>query len=123
MTFISKKKIIFFVSLFFVTAFVTVIFSLKYPAKNAKVLGATTNANNRVFTVQELKKYNGVNPNLPIYLALDGNVYDVTVGKDYYKAGGPYHSLAGKDSSSELHLAGGSIIKRKYKIVGKLLTQ
>jgi len=73
------------------------------------------------FTSDELKKYDGSNPYLPIYIALDGNVYDVSSGRKYYETGGPYHYLAGKDSSKELNLIGGDIIKRKYKIIGKLV--
>lgn len=72
------------------------------------------------FTVEELKKYDGSDPSLPIYLAMDGYVYDVTPGKEYYQPGGPYHSLAGRDSSYELNQFGGNIIKRKYKIAGIL---
>lgn len=76
----------------------------------------------RKFTVEELKKYNGTNPELPIYLVLDGNVYDVTKGKEFYIPGGPYHYLAGKDSSFELHIVGGDIIKRKYPVIGRLIS-
>lgn len=73
------------------------------------------------FTQEELKKYDGTDPNLPIYLALDGNVYDVTKGKEFYEVGGSYHSLAGKDSSLELNIVGGDIIKRKYPVIGRLI--
>lgn len=72
-----------------------------------------------VFTKEQLAKYNGVKPDMPIYLALDGWVYDVTPGKEYYQVNGSYHDLAGKDSSRELHIAGGGIIQKKYKIIGK----
>lgn len=72
------------------------------------------------FAENELIKYNGTNPDLPIYLAMDGYVYDVTSGKEFYEPGGSYHDLAGKDSSVLLHIAGGSIIQKKYKIVGIL---
>lgn len=71
------------------------------------------------FTALMLKKYNGTDPTLPIYLALDGYVYDVTKGKEFYVSGGPYHYLAGKDSSFELNMVGGDIIKRKYPIIGR----
>lgn len=74
------------------------------------------------FTKTELKKYNGTNPSLPIYLVLDGYVYDVTKGSEFYKVGGAYHYLAGKDSSFELHMVGGDIIKRKYPVIGRLIT-
>jgi len=74
----------------------------------------------RIIRVEELKGYNGTVENRPIYLAYEGYVYNVTEGKEYYKPGGVYHSLAGKDSTKELNIAGGSLIKKKYPIVGKL---
>ncbi len=77
--------------------------------------------NLKTFTTEELKKYNGSNDNLPIYIAYNGNVYDVSKGKEFYKIGGPYHDLAGKDSTTELNLAGGGIIKVKYTIIGRLV--
>lgn len=76
--------------------------------------------NLKSYTPEELANFNGIDPKMPIYLALDGNVYDVSKGKEFYKLGGAYHDLAGKDSSTELHLVGGDIIKRKYPIIGKL---
>jgi predicted heme/steroid binding protein len=71
-----------------------------------------------VYTAADLQNYNGEDPTKTILLALDGLVYDVTPGKEFYQAGGDYHYLAGKDSSIELHIAGGDIIKRKYKVIG-----
>lgn len=71
------------------------------------------------FNQSELARYNGDDESLPIYLVLDGYVYDVSAGRaDFYAPGQAYHDLVGKDSSSLLHLVGGDIIKRKYKIVG-----
>lgn len=77
--------------------------------------------NLKSFTAEELKVYDGTNPNLPIYLAYNRNIYDVTSGKSYYETGGTYHYLAGKDSTTELNFAGGGIIKAKYKIIGRLV--
>lgn len=77
--------------------------------------------NLKTFTTEELKKYNGTDINIPIYLAYNGDVYDVTKGREFYKVGGPYHDLAGKDSTKDLNIAGGGIIKVKYQIVGKLI--
>lgn len=71
-----------------------------------------------VYTAVSLAHYDGTDDKLPIYIALDGYVYDVTSGKEFYVPGGTYHSIAGKDASQELHIFGGSIIKEKYKIVG-----
>lgn len=71
------------------------------------------------FDLVELAKYNGVDESLPIYLALDGYVYDVSAGKaDFYGPGQPYHDLVGKDSSVLLGMFGGEIIKQKYQVVG-----
>lgn len=68
---------------------------------------------------QQLAQYNGDDPTKPVFLALDGYVYDVTSGRsDYYDPNKSYHYLVGKDSSKELHLFGGEIIKRKYQVIG-----
>lgn len=72
-----------------------------------------------LYNKQELNKYNGENLDAPVYLALDGYVYDVSPGReDYYNPGQVYHYLTGRDSTVELHIAGASIIRKKYKIVG-----
>lgn len=71
------------------------------------------------FSETTLAKYDGTDPELPIYLALDGYVYDVTAGaSEYYGPGQPYHDLVGKDSSVLLNMFGGAIVKKKYMIVG-----
>lgn len=74
----------------------------------------------KVISMEELKGYDGTYENRPIYLAYEGLIYNVTGGKEYYKPGGVYHYLAGKDATTELDFAGGGIIKAKYKVVGKL---
>lgn len=76
----------------------------------------------RQFTLKELNNYDGSDVSLPIYLAFSGNVYDVSNGKKFYEPGGVYHYLAGRDASVELHIAGGEIIKRKYPVVGRLIS-
>ncbi|KAI7877578.1 cytochrome b5, partial [Lichtheimia hyalospora FSU 10163] len=52
-----------------------------------------------VFTEQELRKYDGSNPNLPIYLAIDGDVYDVTAGRGWYGHGASYGHFSGRDAA------------------------
>jgi len=64
----------------------------------------------KIFDTTELARYSGEDMSLPIYLAYDGYVYDVT--------GQPYHDLVAKDSSTLLNMFGGEIIKQKYKVVG-----
>lgn len=73
-----------------------------------------------VFTRTDLARYNGTDVALPIYVGLDGYVYDVTPGKEFYIPGGTYHAIAGTDASSELRLFGGDIIREKYKIIGMI---
>lgn len=68
----------------------------------------------------ELAKFNGTDSSKPIYVGFEGLVYNVTPGREYYQAGGSYHFLAGKDSTADLNIAGGEIIKRKYQVVAKL---
>ncbi|KAI9594557.1 cytochrome b5-like heme/steroid binding domain-containing protein [Syncephalis fuscata] len=52
-----------------------------------------------VFTEEELLKYTGQDPSLPIYIAINGEVYDVTEGSGYYGPGGGYHFFAGRDAA------------------------
>uniref|UniRef100_A0A0N5AEI9 Cytochrome b5 heme-binding domain-containing protein n=1 Tax=Syphacia muris TaxID=451379 RepID=A0A0N5AEI9_9BILA len=52
-------------------------------------------------TLDELREYDGVK-NERVFLALFGNIYDVTQGKSFYGPGGPYHSLAGHDATRGL---------------------
>jgi predicted heme/steroid binding protein len=80
----------------------------------------TVNASLITFSADQLAAYNGEKQGQPIYIGLDGYVYDVTLGKKFYQVGGTYHYIAGKDSSASLHIVGADIIKTKYPIVGIL---
>ena len=73
-----------------------------------------------LFTEAQLHDYDGTDPALPIYIGLDGYVYDITLGKEYYAPGGRYHDLAGRDSSKALRFMGADIIKEKYPQIGTL---
>jgi predicted heme/steroid binding protein len=46
-------------------------------------------------TPEELAKFNGDDESLPLYLAIAGEIYDVTDGRSHYGKGGGY---AGKKS-------------------------
>lgn len=111
--FSEKQKIIIALLVGLVIINLAVIYWFK-PKRESQYLG-------NAFTVEELKQYDGTDENKPIYLAYNGDVYDVTPGKDYYNSQGVYHYLAGRDSTTELNFAGGGIIKVKYKIVGHLI--
>ncbi|KAF8665816.1 hypothetical protein AX16_000259 [Volvariella volvacea WC 439] len=52
----------------------------------------------RLFSERLLAEFDGTVPGKPIYLAIDGDVYDVTSGKAY-QPGGSYHILAGVDAA------------------------
>ncbi|KAJ1928096.1 hypothetical protein IWQ60_002356 [Tieghemiomyces parasiticus] len=47
----------------------------------------------------ELARYDGSDPSLPIYIAINGRVYDVSESDHYYGPGGSYHFFAGKDAA------------------------
>ncbi|KAI9353327.1 cytochrome b5-like heme/steroid binding domain-containing protein [Zopfochytrium polystomum] len=53
----------------------------------------------RIFTLEELAQYDGSNPDLPIYIAINGRVFDVSAGPKYYGKGGGYSFFAGKDAA------------------------
>lgn len=50
-------------------------------------------------TPAELVKYDGTDPSLPIYLAVNGTIFDVSAGAHTYGPGGSYHAFAGHDAS------------------------
>ncbi|KKY29589.1 putative cytochrome b5-like heme steroid binding domain-containing protein [Diaporthe ampelina] len=50
-------------------------------------------------TPEELALHDGSDPTKPIYLAINGSVYDVTAGSRVYGPGGSYHVFAGVDAS------------------------
>ena len=112
-----KKIILITMTLVLLTATGKMVTMLPFFEKKSVVV----DMNLKKMTVDELKKYDGTDPSRPIYLAYEGNIYDVTGGKEFYQKGGVYHFLAGKDSTSELNFAGGGIIKRKYPIIARLV--
>ncbi|CAL7937056.1 unnamed protein product [Xylocopa violacea] len=56
----------------------------------------------RDFTLEELKKYNGKQPDGRILIAINGSVYDCTRGDRFYGPGAPYEVFGGKDVSRAL---------------------
>ena len=52
------------------------------------------------FTLSEIAPFNGQgNEGDSILTAIDGLVYDLKKGRDFYGNGGPYNSFAGRDST------------------------
>lgn len=58
----------------------------------------------RDLTLEQLKPFNGVdNPRKIVYVAVNGNIYDVTLdGLDHYGPDGGYKQFAGRDCSRSL---------------------
>ena len=48
---------------------------------------------------EQLTLYNGTDPSKPIYLAINGTIFDVTAGKHTYGPGGSYEVFAGRDAT------------------------
>lgn len=62
----------------------------------------------RIFTREELEKYNGSDPSLPLLLAIKGQVFDVTKNSKLYTEGA-YGVFLGKDASNALGKSSTSI--------------
>lgn len=54
----------------------------------------------KLFTKDELSRYNGDENSLGLYLSIMGSVYDVEKGVKHYGIGGSYHFFAGKFSTN-----------------------
>ncbi|GMY19991.1 membrane steroid-binding protein 2-like [Fagus crenata] len=55
-------------------------------------------------TEQQLRAYNGSDPNKPILMAIRGQIYDVSSSRNFYGPGGPYAMFAGREASRALAL-------------------
>lgn len=54
---------------------------------------------NRLFSKDELKKYDGTSDSSGLYLAILGEVFDVEKGSQHYKPGAGYSFFSGRDAS------------------------
>ncbi|TKY51282.1 Membrane steroid-binding protein 1 [Spatholobus suberectus] len=53
-------------------------------------------------TAEELRAYDGSDPEKPLLMAIKGQIYDVSQSRMFYGPGGPYALFAGKDASRAL---------------------
>lgn len=72
------------------------------------------------FTEEELSEYDGTDPDKPIYIAIDGKIYDVSAKPEYYGEGGVYNFLVGKEAAQifEDEGIGTDIITERYTQIG-----
>jgi predicted heme/steroid binding protein len=117
----SKRTYILYIFLV-VVSLIVIITTLTHTSKtnNQNRIADHSSSTLSIITHQELTLHDGSFPKLPIYIALDGYVYDVTSGRKFYESGAVYHYLVGKDSSKSLHIMCVDIIKEKYPIIGIL---
>ncbi|EIN09923.1 cytochrome b5, partial [Punctularia strigosozonata HHB-11173 SS5] len=57
------------------------------------------------YTLEQLKEFDGSDPSKPIYVAIKGDVFDVTRKADVYGHGKSYNIFAGKDGSKGLGMS------------------
>lgn len=50
-------------------------------------------------TPEQLSVFDGSDPNKPIYLAINGKIFDVSAGRHTYGPGGSYEVFAGRDAT------------------------
>lgn len=55
----------------------------------------------KTFTPPTLRPFDGTNSQ-PVYVAVNGRVFDVTSGRNFYGPGGPYANFAGRDATRGL---------------------
>jgi predicted heme/steroid binding protein len=55
----------------------------------------------RFYTLDELRAFNGED-DTPIYIAIQGVIYDVSAKKDFYGPGAGYHLFAGREAGRAL---------------------
>ncbi|KAJ6869584.1 membrane steroid-binding protein 2-like [Populus alba x Populus x berolinensis] len=55
-------------------------------------------------TEEELRAYDGSDPNKPLLMAIKGKIYDVSRSRMFYGPGGPYALFAGREASRALAL-------------------
>ncbi|KAL3875264.1 hypothetical protein ACJMK2_038186 [Sinanodonta woodiana] len=88
------------------TQFLSVIFCLlipvlcdKYKPIEIELQSEINGEPARIFTADEIRKYDGSDPKKPLYMGVRGVVFDVSDGKGFYGKGSEYNALVGKDAT------------------------
>ncbi|KAG0649302.1 Membrane steroid-binding 2 [Hyphodiscus hymeniophilus] len=74
------------------------------PANSSSTSGpsgsSTAPENDKIqLTDEQLASYTGADPEKPIYIALNGTIFDVSSGRSFYGPGGHYGHFAGRDAT------------------------
>jgi len=77
----------------------------------------------RDMTLQELRKYDGSQPDGRILVAVNSKIFDVTRGSRFYGPGGPYSSFAGHDASRALAMFQTDLVKEDYDDLSDLSSE
>ncbi|KAG0698848.1 cytochrome b5-like heme/steroid binding domain-containing protein [Suillus ampliporus] len=98
--FLGLMKFIVYLILFVVVAgkFFTGSFLWEYDGKWARLKTYWPNSG-RLFSETYLATFDGSDPTKPLYLAVDGDVFDVSSNARTYGPGGPYHHMVGVDAA------------------------
>ncbi|KAK3580758.1 hypothetical protein CHS0354_023043 [Potamilus streckersoni] len=75
------------------------IFCEKYKPIEIELQSEINGEPARIFTAEEIRKYDGSDPKKPIYMGVRGVVFDVSDGKGFYGKGSEYNALVGKDAT------------------------
>ena len=76
-------------------------FGMKYGIMNWFNKGGKSKVSrheHRRFSLEELREHDGSNESEPIYIAINGIVFDVSEGRKFYGKGKPYNMFAGRVS-------------------------
>ncbi|KAK5131529.1 hypothetical protein LTR08_000856 [Meristemomyces frigidus] len=65
----------------------------------ADLASSSTPAPGQALTDAQLREYDGSDPDKPLYLAINGTIFDVSSGRGFYGPGGHYGHFAGRDAN------------------------
>ncbi|XP_069953528.1 membrane-associated progesterone receptor component 1 [Cherax quadricarinatus] len=74
-------------------------------------------------TLEQLKQYDGTGEHGRVCMAVNGKIFDVTRGKNFYGPGGPYAAFAGHDATRALATFSVSDVKEEYDDLGDLSSE
>src|SRR5690606_27902556 len=95
---LSGAVVLFFALSYFITNGESFFFNRK-PKVFTKAGFMALVSPTKVFTESQLKQYDGSDPAKPIYLAINGTVFDVSANRATYGPGGGYGFFAGRDAT------------------------